>query len=127
MSVNQIGNKNPNATSPAAAGLGQANATNETAKTQVASKAAAAAYAKQSSTPLVSDAANVQISAKAKEMSLAKKIVEDTPDVREDKIAHFKDLIAKGKYKPDAGKIADGMMREAMKDELAKDPDVALS
>lgn len=86
-------------------------------------KNAAAQYAK-APPATVRDAANVQISQKAKEMSLAKKIAEETPDIREDKVAHFKDLINKGEYKVDSDKVANAMLREAMRDELANDPGV---
>ena len=37
---------------------------------------------------------------------------------------YFKDLIDKGEYKVDSDKIANAMVREAMRDELAKDPGV---
>jgi negative regulator of flagellin synthesis FlgM len=88
---------------------------------------ALAGYEKVSKTSAsVKDAANVQISQKAKDLNLIKKTMSETPDVREDKIAHFKELIASGKYKPDSGKIADGILKEALMDDLAKTPDVAL-
>ena len=89
-------------------------------------KAATQGYAKVGATPLVKDAAAVSISPRAKEMSLARALVDETPDVREDKVAEFKKRIASGEYKPDAGRIADGILSEAMKDELSKKPDVAL-
>ncbi len=85
---------------------------------------AAANYAKNAAPPSVKEAANVQISQKAKEMSLAKKIAEETPDIRDDKVAYFKDLIDKGEYKVDPDKIANAMVREAMRDEIAKEPGV---
>lgn len=87
--------------------------------------AAANAYGKTAAAPLLRDAANVQISPQAKELSFARRVIDETPDVREDKIAHFKNLIDKGQYKPDAGRIADGMLGEAIKDELSKNPDIA--
>lgn len=69
---------------------------------------------------------NVNLSSKAKEMAEARKkameIAKSTSDIREDKVADFKQRIASGEYKPDAGNIADGMMREAIRDELAKNP-----
>ncbi|MGY3805235.1 flagellar biosynthesis anti-sigma factor FlgM [Pigmentibacter ruber] len=87
-------------------------------------KNAAANYAKAATPPGIKEAANVQISQKAKEMSLAKKIAEESPDIRDDKVAYFKDLIDKGEYKVDSEKVANAMVREAMRDELAKDPGV---
>ncbi|KAB8031809.1 flagellar biosynthesis anti-sigma factor FlgM [Fluviispira multicolorata] len=86
--------------------------------------AAHTAYAKAKEAPSVKDAANVQISPRAKELSMAKKIAEETPDVREDKVAKFKEQINKGEYNPDSGKIADGILREAIRDEIAKDPSI---
>jgi negative regulator of flagellin synthesis FlgM len=105
-----------------------------TAKPQSPSAASAAKAAKAlagyekvaKSSPSVKEAANVQISQKAKDLSLIKKTLDETPDIREDKIAHFKELIASGKYKPDAGKIADGILKEAVMDELSKTPDIAM-
>jgi negative regulator of flagellin synthesis FlgM len=108
------GNAPSNATSSAAAGAAQA-----TSSTQ---KAAANGYAKAAVAPTVLDAANVQISPRAKELNLARAVVENTPDVREDKVAFFRKAIESGEYKADAGKIADGILNEAIRDELAKDP-----
>jgi negative regulator of flagellin synthesis FlgM len=99
----------------------------QSASRAAASRAAFAGYEKVAkNTPSVKDATNVQISQKAKDLSLIQKTLNETPDVREDKIAHFKSLIASGKYKPDAGKIADGIMKEAVMDELSKTPNIAL-
>lgn len=67
---------------------------------------------------------NVALSDKAKEISEARikalDIARNTPDIREDRVADLKKRIEAGEYKPDAGQIADGMMREAIRDELAK-------
>ena len=96
-------------------------------KAAAAAQQAAAGYSKAATTGApTKEAANVQISPKAKELSLARAAVESTPDIREDKVADLKSRIASGQYQPDAGKIADGIAREAIKDELAKNPDVAL-
>ena len=120
MAVNNIkGSSNP----VPAGSLGALDA-GKTEKT--APKAVAQAYAKQSSAPSVKDAANVQISQKAKDISMAKKAAHEAPDVREDKVAYYKNKIAKGEYKPDAGNIADGILREAMKDEIAKNPGIIM-
>lgn len=93
----------------------------------LATKSVVNAYAKAAQPSAQQAAANVQISPRAKEMNLARQVVDSTPDVREDKVAHFKAMIARGEYKPDAGKIADGILAEAMRDELSKDPEVALT
>jgi flagellar biosynthesis anti-sigma factor FlgM len=69
---------------------------------------------------------NVNLSPKAKEIAESRKkaldIAKNTSDIREDKVADFKRRIEAGEYKADAGNIADGMMREAIRDELAKNP-----
>ncbi len=105
---------------------GQAAESGKAQGAGAARAAAAAGYAKQAAAPTVRDAAAVQISPKAKEMSLARAVMDQTPDVREDKVAHFKKLIEAGQYKPDAGRIADGILGEAIKDELSKKPETAL-
>ncbi|MFW7377891.1 MAG: flagellar biosynthesis anti-sigma factor FlgM [Oligoflexus sp.] len=58
--------------------------------------------------------------AQAREKALS--IAKSTSDVREDRIAALKEKIASGQYRVDSGKIADGMLMEAIRDELAKNP-----
>lgn len=125
MSISQVKPQVPGA----AGGLAQAQKSDEASKASAAAaaKRAAAGYGAQAAkSPSLDNAANVQISPRAKEMSLAKSVAEATPEVREDKVAKYKDLIAKGEYKADSGKIADGILREAIKDDLSRTPDVAL-
>lgn len=66
----------------------------------------------------------VHVSAHAKELLRAKEkaetIAKNTPDVREELVAKFKEKIESGQYKPDAGNIADGLLREAIKEHLSK-------
>jgi negative regulator of flagellin synthesis FlgM len=66
---------------------------------------------------------NVQVSSEAKEMEAAHRkafdIAKGTPDVCQDRVADLKSQIKNGTYKPDSGKIADGMLREAIKDQMA--------
>lgn len=120
MAINQV--KNPGL--PANANI----TAGDLGKTERAEfKQGANSYAKVANTPVSSEAANVSISPKAREMSQAKRLVDDTPDIREDKVAHFKNLIAKGEYKAEASKIADGILNEAIKDELSKTPEIALA
>lgn len=73
-----------------------------------------------------SGAAEVNISPKAREMAAAARAVRETPDVREDKVEHYKKAIQNGEYKVDAGKVADAIAREAIRDELSATPEVAL-
>ena len=67
---------------------------------------------------------NVSLSGKAQEMMIARKkamaIARDTSPIREDKVAEFRDKIKNGTYSLDAGNIADGIMKEAIRDELSK-------
>lgn len=63
----------------------------------------------------ISTAAKERADATAKALDIAR----NTPDVREDRVAEIKAQIAAGSYKIDSGKIADGMLREAIKDHLA--------
>ncbi len=68
-------------------------------------------------------AAGVNISPAAKDRAAASMKARDialsTPDIREDRVADLKAQIDAGTYKIDSGKIADGMMREAIKEHLA--------
>ncbi|TWW11534.1 negative regulator of flagellin synthesis [Planctomyces bekefii] len=69
------------------------------------------------------DASNVQISnagkGRAEAYQKALDIARGTPDIREDRVAALKKQIQDGTYQVDSGKIADGMLREAIKDHLA--------
>ncbi len=68
--------------------------------------------------------ANVQISESAKDRVEAQKrafdIAKATPDIREDRVADIKSRIQAGTYQIDAGKISDGMLREAIMEHLAE-------
>ena len=67
---------------------------------------------------------SVDISSESKSTKEARQkateIARNTPDVRSEKVANLKKQIENGTYKPDAGKIADGILREAIKDRLAQ-------
>jgi flagellar biosynthesis anti-sigma factor FlgM len=67
---------------------------------------------------------NVNLSGQAKEMADARlkamEIARNTPDIREDRVAELKAKIQSGEYKVSSEDIADGMLREAIKDELSK-------
>ncbi|MBC7660369.1 MAG: flagellar biosynthesis anti-sigma factor FlgM [Chitinophagaceae bacterium] len=67
---------------------------------------------------------NVNLSGKSKEINEARlkalDIARGTPDVREDKVAELKKKIESGEYKVSSENIADGILREAIKDELSK-------
>jgi len=45
-------------------------------------------------------------------------IVQDTPDVRQDKVAKLRKQIEQGRYKVDAERVAERMLEEGLKDIL---------
>jgi flagellar biosynthesis anti-sigma factor FlgM len=69
----------------------------------------------------------VQLSNSAQEISKAHRrafeIAKATPEVREDRVADLKKRIESGEYKADSSQIADGIMREALMEQLALTPD----
>jgi flagellar biosynthesis anti-sigma factor FlgM len=65
----------------------------------------------------VSDKAKLR----ASEQKLAKEVAMKSPEIREDKVAAIKAQIDAGTYKIDSQKIADGMMKEAVIEHLAKE------
>lgn len=63
--------------------------------------------------PVAAEAdARPEISGKARELAQAKEVASGAPDVREEKIAKLKEMIANGKYKVDAHAVADRMVDE---------------
>ncbi len=64
-----------------------------------------------------------QAKEKAEARSRALEIAKNTPDVRAERVAQLKEQIKSGQYKLDSGNIADGILREAVRDEIAKNPD----
>ena len=67
---------------------------------------------------------NVTLSPLAKELreahSKAYQIAKNTSPIREDRVKELQEKINAGTYKIDPGQIADGMLREAVKDSLAE-------
>ncbi|GBF32279.1 anti-sigma-28 factor [Desulfocucumis palustris] len=59
----------------------------------------------------------LQISQEGKALQTFKAVLKDMPLVREDLVEDIKSQINKGAYKPDAGKIAEGIIRERLLDE----------
>jgi len=100
----------------------QAGATERSRKVQQAAVDASTSGASQGKGDF-----DVSLSPKAREMMEARKkaldIARSTPDVREDRVAEMKARIDSGTYKPEANKIYDGMMREAILDHLATKPE----
>jgi negative regulator of flagellin synthesis FlgM len=68
----------------------------------------------------------IELSPEAKRLAEAREtaseIAKATSPVREDRVADLKARIKSGEYQVDPGKIADGMLREAIRDEIAKRP-----
>jgi negative regulator of flagellin synthesis FlgM len=60
---------------------------------------------------------------RAAEQKKAFDIAKNTPDIREDRVAELKAKIQAGTYEVDSGKIADGMLREAIMEHLATSKD----
>jgi len=61
----------------------------------------------------------VDLSAKAKEFQQIKQIVDQTPDVRLDKVNELKDLVQSGNYTVDSGKVAAKIMGQSLIDTLS--------
>lgn len=60
---------------------------------------------------------------RADERKKSFEIAKNTPDIREEKVAAIKAKIQAGTYEVDSGKIADGMLREAIMEHLATNKD----
>ncbi len=73
--------------------------------------------------PSMIDDYAVNLSSDAKETKRAyekaHKIAMETPDVRESKVKEYRDRIQNGSYVVDSGNVADGILREAVRDRLA--------
>jgi flagellar biosynthesis anti-sigma factor FlgM len=59
----------------------------------------------------------LQISQEGKALQTFKAVLKDIPLVREELVEDIKSRINKGAYKPDAGKIAEGIIREKLSNE----------
>ena len=84
-------------------------------KTERASRAYSSKESEKSNssqTKSTGESAQVDISAKAKDMSLAKKIASESPDVREDRVAELKRRIQNQEYNVKPEDIADRMVDE---------------
>ncbi len=54
----------------------------------------------------------VELSSKAQELSRITKAVEESSDVRADKVSQLKEKVARGEYKPDSRETAANMLRQ---------------
>ncbi len=67
---------------------------------------------------MLKESSKVSLSDRAKNYAKIKKIADETPDVRQDKVAFYKELLKSGKYKVDSEKLADAMIEETIKNEV---------
>jgi negative regulator of flagellin synthesis FlgM len=61
----------------------------------------------------------VNLSAEAKDFQRIRQILDETPDVREEKVRELKDRIESGNYAVDSGKVAAKMLGESLIDTVA--------
>ena len=61
----------------------------------------------------------VDLSTEAKDFQRIKQILDETPDVREEKVRELKDRIESGNYAVDSGKVAAKMLGESLIDTIA--------
>ncbi len=121
MATSRIGNQAPQGAAAAfIKSTDNAKASEKTAATAPVPTAPATTKAATKSAETV----GVNISPKAKERADAQQkaleIARNTPDVREDRVKALKAQIDAGTYQIDSGKIADGMLREAIKEHLSE-------
>jgi negative regulator of flagellin synthesis FlgM len=60
----------------------------------------------------------VKLSSAAKEISLARKVLDLSPEIRDEKVAEARRRIANGTYKIDGNKIGLNMLKESLLNEL---------
>ena len=99
----------------------------EEAKAKKEVNAAADRKAVELSKQLLQSSVGVDLSPQSKDKAAAHRrafeIAKATPDIREDRVAELRQKIAAGQYSPDSEKIADGILREAVMEQLASLPD----
>ena len=61
----------------------------------------------------------VDLSTKAKDIQVIKQIVDQTPDIREEKVQELKSQIDTGSYKVNSAKVAEKMVGESLIDLFA--------
>lgn len=105
----------PKANQPGLTGLTAGVGNSRTAKAH-ADRSAADAKGNDSVKVNISDHSKRLQEDKTKAFDIAKA----TSPVREDRVAELKSRIQNGQYKINAGNIADGMLKEAMKERIAE-------
>lgn len=66
----------------------------------------------------ISPAASVEVSAGAQEIQRVRKLVAETPDIRDDVVQSIKARIDSGSYKINSDDVADQMVRRALADRV---------
>ena len=66
--------------------------------------------------PAPAAAEKVDLSSRAKDIQLAKAVINNQPDVRDARVQELKTQIAQGSYKIDSGRIAEKMVGESLID-----------
>ena len=61
---------------------------------------------------------SVELSQEAKTMGKAMEVLDNLPDIREEKVAEIRERIASGTYQVDGKKIAEKMIKESMLNNL---------
>ena len=61
---------------------------------------------------------SVELSQTAKELQAARKIIEQVPEIRTDKVAQLKAQIENGTYDIDSGKIAEKLLQESLSNDM---------
>ena len=60
----------------------------------------------------------VELSAEAKQIQAARKLLNSMPEIREETVAHIRSQIESGTYQINSGKIAAAMLKDALSDEI---------
>ena len=93
----------------------QASETSSTKRGEKISDKLKAQQGSTESSQVSNDSANASISAKAKQMAKAKQVAQDSPDVRDEKIAALKAKIANKQYSVNAEQVADKLVDDHLR------------
>ena len=61
---------------------------------------------------------NVDLSQAAKDLQNTRKIMQEIPDVRHEKVEHLREQVENGTYRVDAKKLADKMIKDSLINDL---------
>ena len=125
MSTNRIGSHGTSSSIPASTGnVGQEGVSKAGESPAADAISALSSSAATAAKKMGKGNYDVNISTNAKDRAAAFQkafdIAKSTPDIREDRVKALKEQIQNGTYKVDSGDIADAMLREAVKEHLAK-------